>query len=487
MSTAFSNPPAVAEAATTSGSRPAAVLPLWQRAIVFGTGFGIAIGERNLEAAIVRARPAGATLVSSTTIADFRNRPAAEWGAALLKCVAAAGETRLAATVLLPRSEVIVRTLSLPGVADKDIASAIELQIDTLHPWGDAEVAWGWRRAGADVLIGLTRREVLDSCETLFAEAGIPLAAVTFAPAVIYAALRIWSAGPTSVLCFHTDEAGRTEVYGESAARSVYSAAFGLPSERALALARAELRMPADTPAQPLAAILPVGGRSADELRSSESGDELRSFKAGDELRSSGQAEACSHMGLGVAAAVAASAPRAARFANLLPAERRASHNRMQYAIPAALAVLLAMALMTAFVIFPLIEQRRYRNELDRAARQLEPKALRAQELERKVKAERSRILALDQIRRRPQDDLDVLNELTRLLPPPVWTSSIEIYPDSVVIAGEADQAEPLLKVLDSSPLFQNSEFSLSVTRTGQTETFRIKTMRRGRAGRTTP
>ena len=99
----------------------------------------------------------------------------------------------------------------------------------------------------------------------------------------------------------------------------------------------------------------------------------------------------------------------------------------------------------------------------------------------------RGRIAALDEIRRRPQADLDVLNELTRLLPAYVWTSSIEIYTDSVVIAGEAEQAAPLLKLLDSSPLFQNSEFALSVTHNAQNEQFRIKTMRRGRTGRSTP
>ena len=68
-------------APATARSQSAA--PGWQRALVFGTGLGIAIGERNLEAAIVRARPSGATLVAATTIADFRNRPAAEWGAEL--------------------------------------------------------------------------------------------------------------------------------------------------------------------------------------------------------------------------------------------------------------------------------------------------------------------------------------------------------------------------------------------------------------------
>ncbi|HZL55572.1 MAG TPA: PilN domain-containing protein, partial [Bryobacteraceae bacterium] len=109
--------------------------------------------------------------------------------------------------------------------------------------------------------------------------------------------------------------------------------------------------------------------------------------------------------------------------------------------------------------------------------------------LEKRIAAARLRIGSLDDLRRRPQADLDVLNELTRILPPPTWTNSIEIYPDSVTIAGETDQAAPLLKVVDSSPLFQNSEFALSVTRSGagQTEQFRIKTIRRNRVGRTTP
>jgi hypothetical protein len=228
--------------------------------------------------------------------------------------------------------------------------------------------------------------------------------------------------------------------------------------ERAIAIARAELRISPDLPASPLSEVLPLA--------------------PGSELTSNA---------LAYAAAIAGSAPRVAVFANLLPPERRASHDRMQYLVPAILGVLLALALLTVFAIFPAIEQKRYRDDLDRAARQLEPAALRAQSLERKINDNRNRILLLDEIRRRPQADLEVLNELTRLLPPQVWTNAIEIYPDSVVISGEADQAGPLLKILDSSPLVQNSEFSLSVTRTAQTEQFRIKTARRGRAGRTTP
>ncbi len=76
-----------------------------------------------------------------------------------------------------------------------------------------------------------------------------------------------------------------------------------------------------------------------------------------------------------------------------------------------------------------------------------------------------------------------MLAELSRLLPPPVWTQSIDLNEDTVTIAGEADQAAPLLKLLDSSPLFQNSTFQMGIQRTQQKEgeAFRIRIERRPR------
>jgi Tfp pilus assembly protein PilN len=442
--------------------------PVWKRGLLFGRGFGIAIGSRHLEAVVVRTRPSGPALLGEITISDFRSRPAAEWGAELLRFLAAHGESRVAATVLLPRDEVIVRTLSLPGVPDKEVQAAVELQLETLHPWGDPggegrgdDVAWGWSRAGAgSILVGLVRKTLLDSYETLFSEAGIALAAVTFSPAVIFSALRIWTTGPQSLLCFVTTTTvggqTRTEVYGESEGRQVYSAGFSGDRERALFVSRAELRLAPDFEAQTLAEALP---RAASATQSP----------------------------LAWAAAIAGSTTRGPQFANLLPAERRVSVRRLQYLFPVTLAVLLAIAAIVAFVVLPAMDDRKYREDLSRAVSNLEPAALRVQSLDKRIAADRAKIAALDDFRRRPQADLEILNELTRLLPPPVWTNVIEIFPDSVTISGEADQAAPLLKIIDSSPLFQNSEFASSVTRNKDTELFRIKTTRRGRAGRTTP
>lgn len=426
-----------------------------RRWLLFGTGLGIAAGPRNLDWAIVRSRPSGSKLIAAGAIRDFRTRPAAEWGGELTRLLDAAGEKQLVASLLLPRDEVIVRTLSLPGVPDSEAAAAIELQVDTLHPYGDEEIAWAWSRAGRDnVLVGLVRKALLTYYETLFSEAGVGLAFVSFSSAAIHAVLRMRNAAPASFLCFLT--ADRTEVYGESEARPVYSAEYSLPPERALAYARAELRLEPGFIAQPLA-----------EALDAPENDQLSP--------------------LSYAMALAASAPLVNRFANLLPKERRASSARRQYLLPLTLTVIAALAALVVFVIIPAVSRHRYLNGLNAEIRTLEPSALRAQTLEKGIASNRQRIASLDDFRRRTQADLDVLNELTRLLQPPVWTNSIEIYTDSVVISGEADQAAPLLKLIDSSPLFQNSEFAIPVTHNGTADQFRIKTMRRGRIGRTTP
>lgn len=434
---------------------PANPVAAWRRALLFGTGFGIAVVDGNMDAVIVRSRPSGSTVVASALIRNFTARPAAEWGAELLRFLASVGEAQLAATVILPRDEVIVRTVRLAGVADKDTAAAIELQLDTLHPWDEEAIEWSWWRVSAnDVVVGMARASTLAHYETLFSEAGVPMAAATFSPAVIYAALRLHNTAPAAIFCYTESGPGRVEVYGESEAKPCYSAGFALAPERAIALARAELRLSPEQPA----------------------------LELGEALGASSSIPPAAY-----AAALASSAPLTSRFANLLPAARRASHSRARYLVPVALGALLALGLLSVFVLFPLLNEHRYVTDLTAEQRRLEPAALRVQIIDKSLAAHRARIASLDEFRRRPQADLDVLNELVRLLPPQVWTNSIEIYADSIVIAGEADQAAPLLKLLDSSPLFQNSEFAMTVTHSGQADQFRIKTIRRGRAGRSTP
>ncbi len=442
-------------------AQPGTPLSILRTLNVFGTGFGLAIANGSLEVVIARSRPSSSSLIATTAISNFASRPASDWGSELSRFLTSAGEPHLAATLVLPREEVIVRAVKLPGVTDKDTAAALELQLDTLHPWDEQPIEWAWWRVSPnEAMVGIVRQSTLAHYESLFSEAGVPMAAVTFSAAVIHAALRLHHAAPVSIFCYAalpsaTSQPNRVEVYGESQSKPCYSSGFTLPPDRAFSVARGELRMPEDQPVLTLTQAL-----NAPDPQISP---------------------------LAWAAALAASAPLAAHFANLLPVDRRATHSRTRYLLPITLGVLVIAALLIVLVILPFVNEQRNVADLTAEQRRLQPAALKVQSIDKALVAHKARIAALDDFRRRPQADLDVLNELVRILPEKAWTSSVEIFPDSVVIAGEADQAAPLLKVIDSSALFQNSEFVTSVTHNGQADQFRIKTLRRGRTGRTTP
>src|ERR1051326_965345 len=106
----------------------------------------------------------------------------------------------------------------------------------------------------------------------------------------------------------------------------------------------------------------------------------------------------------------------------------------------------------------------------------------RAAALDRQITHTRQRAELLDQFRTRTRGDLDALNELSRLIAPPAWTNAILLARDTVRITGEAPEAAPLLKILDSSPLFANSApdfINKSNTGSGG-ETFQIHAAREG-------
>ena len=78
------------------------------------------------------------------------------------------------------------------------------------------------------------------------------------------------------------------------------------------------------------------------------------------------------------------------------------------------------------------------------------------------------------------RQDLDALNDLTDLLAPPAWLQSMQLTRTSVSITGEADQAAPLIKLLDGSRHFQGSSFSLPLQKSGGAELFSIRSSRKG-------
>ena len=426
-----------------------------RKLLQFGSSVGIEIGSANLEVVATRVRPNGVKVLGKLTIADFAARPAAEWGAEYARFLSSLGLSHVSATVMLPRREVIVRHLSLPGVSGKDLEGAIRFQLDSLHPYGDAEVSWGWSPlAYGAVLVGIARRSTVQHYLDLFLAAGIKTVSFTFSAAAVHAAVRLnHAAPPNGFIAVSAAAAGGVEVYGESQPRPVFTAEFQLPAERATSLGLAELRLAPETAPLKLEDVLPKPAVNPVE------NDLARNPRP-------------------YATALAGACPWLAPAANLLAPEQRQASSRAVFIPTAALAILLLLV-VSAIFFYQSYADRKYLASIEAEIDHVAPVARHADDLDRQIQSARQRAVLLDHFRYQTRQDMDAINELTKLIAPPAWVNSITLARDSVLISGEAPQAAPLLKILDSSPLFVNSTFQSTGRAPNGSESFQIRAGRR--------
>ena len=426
-----------------------------RKLLAFGSGVGLEIGTTDLEVAVTRVRPNRIQVLGRLSIENYATRPAAEWGAQYARFLKASGSERLSATVLLPRREVIVRQIALPGVAAKDIEGGIRFQLDTLHPYGEDEVVWGWSPlAYGSVLVGIALRSTVERYVALFVEAGIAVRSFTFPAAAVHAGIRLNGVGLAGegFVALSRSAGGAVEVYGESPSRPLFSAEFDLTPQRATMLALSELRLAPDTPPKTLEEMLPVP--AANPVQND-----------------------LSRNALPYATALSGACPRFAPAANILPPEYRRFNSRTVFVPTMVLAALLLLVAgsMAAYASW---SEKQYLKQIDAGIARLEPLHKRADSLDRETERARARALLLDQFRKQTRMDLDALNELTHLLEPPAWSNNIDLARDSVRIGGEAPQTAPLLKILDASPFFEKTEIQMATGRASG-EAFQIRTLRR--------
>jgi len=117
----------------------------------------------------------------------------------------------VAATVVLPRQDVIVRPLELRGVSDNDLEGAVRFQMDGLHPYNDDDVFSSWVRlpGTSTALVAIARKEIVERYAGLFAEAGIKIRAFTCSAAAVYSALRLFGS-PASREILAWDDSSET-------------------------------------------------------------------------------------------------------------------------------------------------------------------------------------------------------------------------------------------------------------------------------------
>lgn len=427
-------------------------ISLWRRWTSFGTGIGIAIEAERLEFALVSIRPQGIQIVDVLEIQRYRERPAAEWGEEYAAFLAKHKIKHIAALAVLPAKEVISRTLTLAGVGDGELDAAVRYQLDGLHPFAEDEAASSYARLEEPhqecVAIGIARADVINEYATFFEEAGVDLAGFAAPASVYYSALRILQRTPQDEFLAVRERESSLEIYAETKANPLYFVELEQEAARAVAIAASQVRLPESAGEGKLASFLPIA-----ESKHAVSP-------------------------LAYAAALNAALPRQCLAVNLLPAERRKAFSPWRWAPTLAL-LAAAIFVGVALYYFQDFSNRRLIASLDAEAQALAPRVAQVRSAETKRQAIQAKLDSLNEFTRQPREDLDSLRELTRLVPASTWMSRMEMSRGSVTMMGETEQATEILKIIDDSPLFANTEFTAQVSRSANNrEVFQIRTQR---------
>jgi hypothetical protein len=510
-------------ASTLAEAKPLGPGPAtWRRWVAVGAGIGIECHGDDLLVTAVSVRFGKLTSLAELRIAGISQRPASDWGSEYADFLKRLELGHLAANLVLPRDAATVRVLPLPPLSPAEIEAAVGFQIDSLHPFADDPVVHAWARlnkAGA-VLVAIAREETVRLWADRIVEAGISLTSMTVGAACIYSAFRLWGLPPATQFVAAEESASEVEYYGESPSRALLSHVVpatppaSLQSERTQIFLRSELRLDPETPCLRLRDLLPQppawgalrNGAGSPGPRATPWSRILRSFqllrRTPDSLqlnsaqpaatapetadtqpvaplREFSESETESPRSVRCyCAALSAACPWFAVSVNLLPAGMRKSNSRLIFVPTVVLAVLLLVCGI-AYLAQSTWEARRYSRQLNAQIASVSPAAKKAAALDLQINDALSRTRQIDSFLARSKADLDALDELTRILPPPLFASSMTLSRDSVTLEGQAESAAGLLKIMDSSPLFYGSSFAGGIGHAANTDVFHIVTKRR--------
>ncbi|MBI2359498.1 MAG: PilN domain-containing protein [Deltaproteobacteria bacterium] len=143
---------------------------------------------------------------------------------------------------------------------------------------------------------------------------------------------------------------------------------------------------------------------------------------------------------------------------NLLPGIREDRRARILYLLNIFLAAVLLIAVAGWGVSHPMKEEMRLR-QLQKENQKLEPSVAALRREEEELNLLRKEISAVFMLSERRGEILQILDELSRIVPSGAYLSSLRYLGAAVEVQGSADNASALIPLLERSPLFENVKF----------------------------
>jgi Tfp pilus assembly protein PilN len=358
----------------------------------------------------------------------------------------------------LPGTSGVTRDLEFPasvGTGDT-LRSAVSLQIENLSPWPLDEIYWDctWETPAKSarsivVHVAIIPRAVLDPWIGLFRSSRLALTGASLSSlSWAHGATVLWGSERPAMIV------GAEKTYVESTLirdGRVYAA-----------------QMPGDDSTQLVTATasqLMRSGRidSADQLRLIGHGANI-GVAGLDPVRLPIQGAGDTATGFGAISTALLGLVRSGFRLNLVPAPLRYQRNYMQLVPTYALATLLVLLGLAAWLREP-YQQTLYAQQLDQEGRRLAVDVKSVADQENQLNRISERLKTLDGLTRGRDANLEALRELSRVLPTNTWLVTFAVQDNVMQIAGFSESAAAIQKLLEDSPIFRDVQFTTSIVR----------------------
>jgi len=143
---------------------------------------------------------------------------------------------------------------------------------------------------------------------------------------------------------------------------------------------------------------------------------------------------------------------------NLLPEPQRARVTRVPLFVNAALAGLAAL-LLVAVLGLPLYQQHMQLKALEPLLRETRGEAVKTRDLRETLEVLSAQAGFLLAKRQAATPSLDIINEVTQVLPNDTWLRQLILQRGELQLTGESENAALLVQLLESSTLLRNVRF----------------------------
>jgi len=161
---------------------------------------------------------------------------------------------------------------------------------------------------------------------------------------------------------------------------------------------------------------------------------------------------------------------------NLLPQPLRKKTRKIGLYLSFFL-VFTVLVLSLAWGLSTVLKERLELRNIEREIAALKNEVISIQTIQQETQKISEKMESLKMMRKSEFSMLEILKELSNILPYSVWLTNFRYYKKELELSGYAASASDLIAILDGSPLFYASEFTAPITRDrkGQ-ERFKIKT-----------